>query len=439
MKRLILSFVLLGASAWAEAVKDREGAVRADRAAMENDKRWAYNDIESGFKQAQLTGKPLLVVLRCVPCLACMGLDSAVLMQGGELEPLLDQFICVRVINANALDLTRFQFDFDLSFSTLFFNGDGTVYGRYGSWTHQKNSADATVKGYQKALEAALEIHAEYPANKAQLAGKQGGPLPFVNPTDMPNLAGRYQRELDWDGKVVGSCIHCHMIGDSLRVSYREQKQPLPTEWIYPMPAPQTVGLTLAADEVARVLEVKEGSAAAAAGLQPGDVLMSLAGQRLVSTADVSWILHRTPEAATELDVLVGRGGQKVPVKLALAEGWKLETDNSARVSAWSMRAMALGGLILVDLTDAERQTRGLSTQGMALWVKGMGMHGRHGAAKKAGFQKEDVIVELDGLTNRHTESRVMGHLLKNKMAGEEVSVRVLRGDQSKTLMLPMQ
>ena len=29
---------------------------------------------------------------------------------------------------------------------TAFFNGDGTVYGRYGSWTHQKNSQDWRVK-----------------------------------------------------------------------------------------------------------------------------------------------------------------------------------------------------------------------------------------------------------------------------------------------------
>jgi hypothetical protein len=39
----------------------------------------------------------------------------------------------VRVINANSLDLAKFQFDYDLSFSTIFFNADGTVYGRFGS------------------------------------------------------------------------------------------------------------------------------------------------------------------------------------------------------------------------------------------------------------------------------------------------------------------
>jgi len=105
MKRILLTSLLTFSLIQAESVKDREGAVRADKAKMEADKRWAYNDVESGFQQAKLTGKPVLVVMRCVPCLACMGLDSAVLMESDALSALLDQFVCVRVINANARGL----------------------------------------------------------------------------------------------------------------------------------------------------------------------------------------------------------------------------------------------------------------------------------------------------------------------------------------------
>jgi serine protease Do len=74
----------------AEAVKDREGAVRKDRATWENDDRWIYNDLDRGFAEAKLSGKPLLVVLRCIPCLACAGLDARVLMEEQELQPLLE-------------------------------------------------------------------------------------------------------------------------------------------------------------------------------------------------------------------------------------------------------------------------------------------------------------------------------------------------------------
>ena len=69
MKALLLLAALaaVGLHSSAETVKDREGAVRQDKAAMENDQRWAYNDLTRAFAEAKRTGKPLLVVLRCVP------------------------------------------------------------------------------------------------------------------------------------------------------------------------------------------------------------------------------------------------------------------------------------------------------------------------------------------------------------------------------------
>src|SRR3954468_8205665 len=155
MKPILLALLLgvISISLRGDTAKDRESAVRGDRAAMENDARWIYNDYKKGFEKAKWEGKPLLVVLRCVPCLACAGIDASVLNEP-DLQPLLDKFVCVRLINANALDLSIFQVDYDVSFSTIFFNGDGTVYGRYGSWTHQKSPQDKTTAGFKKAMES---------------------------------------------------------------------------------------------------------------------------------------------------------------------------------------------------------------------------------------------------------------------------------------------
>lgn len=205
----LLALCAVSAFVFGETVKDREGAVRADQSTMKDDARWLYNDIDRGFAEAQRTGKPLLVVLRCVPCMACRGIDASIL-SSKDLQPVLDKFVCVRVINANKLDLSRFQFDYDLSFSTLFFNGDGTLYGRYGSWQHQRDATDSTLTGYTAALNTTLELHKNFPAVKDALKGKQGGPAPFAVPVEIPALAGKYGRELNWDGKVVQSCVHCH-------------------------------------------------------------------------------------------------------------------------------------------------------------------------------------------------------------------------------------
>ena len=98
------ALVFLKMSVFAETVADRKGAVLNDRANLENDPRWIYNDYEKGFAEGKRTGKPVLIVLRCIPCLACAGIDAKVLLENSELSPLLEQFVCVRVINANALD-----------------------------------------------------------------------------------------------------------------------------------------------------------------------------------------------------------------------------------------------------------------------------------------------------------------------------------------------
>lgn len=440
MKLPIASLLLaaLCSSSLGQAVKDREGAVRNDRAAMENDQRWIYNDYQRGFEQAKETGKPLLIVMRCIPCLACSGIDAQVLMKQTDLDPLLDQFVCVRVINANAIDLSKFQFDYDLSFSTLFFNADGTLYGRYGSWTHQKQPDDKTTAGFKKALQAALDIHHGYPANKASLTGKQGAEVPFKTPVEIPTLAGRYRIGLDWNGKVVPSCVHCHQVGDAFRTWYRSRKETIPEKWIYPQPAPETIGMKLASESIAHVDEVEPRSIAAKAGLQPGDDFVSIQGEPLVSIADVSWILNNAGETDS-LRAVVRRNGEQKSITLDLPPGWRQHTDISHRVATWSMRAMALGGLVLEDLDNDQRQERSIDRGSMALWVKNLGQYGQHAAAKNAGFKKGDVLVAIDGQADRTTEGEMIGYLLKHHQPGESVEATVLRGADRLKLTLPMQ
>jgi serine protease Do len=421
----------------AETVKDREGAVRGDKATLEADPRWNYNDVEGGFRLAKTTGKPLLVLLRCVPCLSCAGMDAAVLAEP-ELRPLLDEFICVRLINANALDLSRFQFDYDLSLSVLIFHGDGTVLGRYGSWSHQKDPQNKSLSSLQKALKTALELHHGYPANREALAGKQSTPLPYATPVEFPHLATKYSTQLDWQGKVVQSCVHCHMIGDALRAHHRTLSQPMPLELIYPHPSAEVLGISLAAEEVASVESVLAGSAAEKAGLKPGDHFTALAGQPLISQADISHALHRAPDSGT-LKASVKRGEATLELTIMLEAGWRSRSDISRRVGSWPMRAMAFGGMKMDDLSDAERETLGLTREQMALRIHHVGQYGAHAAAKKAGFQKDDILIEAGELKTRLTESAIIGALLRHHHPGEKLPATVLRGAQRVELQLPQQ
>ena len=320
----------------------------------------------------------------------------------------------------------------------MIFNGDGTVYGRFGSWKHQKDREDKATAGFKAALEAALNVHKDYPANKASLAGKQGAALPFKSPVEIPGLAGKYSRELDWQGKVVQSCVHCHQIGDALRNTLREQKKPLTDELIFPQPAPETIGLSLAEDSAAKISAVADGSPAAKAGLKAGDDLVSLDGQPLISAADVSWVLHRAP-AAGSVKAVVKRAGAPVALPIELAAGWRSQSDISRRAGTWDMRGMATGGLLLEDVPDGDRPGLSLGKDTLALRAKHVGQYNKHAAAKNAGWQQGDILVEIDGIKERISEGALIGHLLQKHFPGEKLPATVLRGGKKMTLSLPMQ
>ncbi len=51
----------------ASAQNKRDEKVRNDRLSLLDDKSWYYDDLESGIKAARESGKPLMVVLRCIP------------------------------------------------------------------------------------------------------------------------------------------------------------------------------------------------------------------------------------------------------------------------------------------------------------------------------------------------------------------------------------
>lgn len=438
---LLCVFCLSSPLLRAETVKDREGAVRGDKAKMEAGDRWIYNDLAAGFVEAQRTGKPLMVVLRCVPCLACMGLDTEVLVENPELTPLMDQFVRVRLINANSLDLSLFQFDYDLSFSVIFLNADRTIYGRYGSWEHQQDSQNRATASLRAALDRVLSLHSSYPGNRASLAGKKGDPMAYRTPVDLPEIKkmAKYGPELDWNGKVVGSCVHCHQIGDAVRQEIRSSGAAIPLSWLFPYPTAGSLGMTLAEDPVTGVSAVEDDGISSRGGLKAGDEILALDGQPLVSVADLSWVLHRFPDAGV-LPVRVSRGGASLDLKMELPQGWRAKgPSNGKRVGYWPMRAMAFGGMKLESLDEAARAGRGIAGGALALEALHVGEYGKHAAAKNAGFRKGDVIVEIDGSRAPLSEIDLLAKILQERRPGEKVPAVVLRGTQRLSLSIPVQ
>jgi hypothetical protein len=425
------------AAVTAVAQNPREKKVRDDRVKVEADGYWVYNDLPRAFAEAKKSGKPVVAVLRCIPCEECVKLDDDLVDKDPVLRPLLDQYVRVRVVSANGLDLSAFQFDTDQSFAAFLLNADGTVYGRFGTRSHRTNwVGDVSVAGLAKALEAGLELHRGYPANRAALAGKRGPAPPFRTPEAFPSLKGKYGPKLATSGNIVPTCIHCHQIGDAARDYHRARGEPMPEELLTPYPHPKSLGLVLDPKEKATVREVKAGSPAAAAGFRAGDAIRTLDGQPILSIADVQWVLHRAAPGGAAIQVGLTRDGQPVDLTWRLPAGWRERDDPSWRVSAWGFRRMATGGLLLEPAAD---RPAGVPAYGMALRVEHVGEYGPHAAARKAGFRKNDVIVSFDGRTDLPREADVFRHALTARKPGETVPVRVVRDGKPLDLTLPMQ
>jgi len=183
---------------------------------------------------------------------------------------------------------------------------------------------------------------------------------------------------------------------------------------------------------------VSANTPAAKAGMQAGDVFTSFNGQPLVSIADVSWALHRSPDSGS-LPAVINREGKETAFTLELPAGWRLNSDIGKRAGTWPMRAMAFGGMKMDDIPDEERDNLGLTKDQMALRIAHVGQYGEHAKAKQAGFQKDDILVQAGDLNQRITESAIIGHLLQHHLPGEKLPAVVLRGGKRMELKLPQQ
>lgn len=422
------------------AQNPREQKVREDKKKVEAAGFWIYNDLARGFAEAKKTGKPMIVVLRCIPCHECVKLDDELVDQDPRIKPLLEKFVCVRVVSTNGLDLALFQFDTDQSWNVFFLNADRTIYGRYGTRSHRTQwSNDVSVEGLGKAMQGVLDLHANYATVKDSLAGKTGPAPTFATPEKFPALKDKYTDRLNYEGNVVQSCIHCHQIGDAQRDLLRSQRKPLPDTILFPYPHPKSLGLILDPRERATVQSVENDSLAAMAGFRAGDVIAKLNGQPLLSLADIQWVLHQVPDEGGRVTAEVRRGETASTVTLTLPKGWRRLDDPTWRASTWGMRRMALGGMLLEPLEPEEREKAGLDGKAMGLRVRHVGQFGPHAAAKNAGVRAEDIVISYDGRTDFVREFDLIQHGVTARNVGETVEVGILRGGKKMTLKIPMQ
>jgi hypothetical protein len=424
---LIATLLLTVSLAAPVAAQDRETKVRNDRLLLEQSDHWIYNDLPRARREAARRQLPMLVVLRCIPCEACHEFDEQVVERDPEIRELLDRFVCVRIPQTNGIDLSLFQYDYDMSFAVMYLHHDGTLLGRFGTRTGRDNEAqDMQLGGFRESMTKVLDLAANIDQHRDRLTGKRGPAPLFPTAEKYPSLKDKFTDSLDYEGKVVQSCIHCHQVREAERMVYRSAGKPLPDDLMYPWPSLAVLGIKCDPHTATRIITVTPDSIAANAGLRGGDELLEFAGQVLVSVADAQWVLQQTGDSGT-IAVTALRGAELFTTTLELPSGWRKTSDISWRVTSWDLRRMALGGLVLESIPTPLRKEWSLTPDQFALVVKHVGQYGEHAHAKQAGFQKGDIVVAYDGRRDFATEPDLLAHAMQRKQPGDVVAVEVLR------------
>jgi serine protease Do len=393
-------------------------------------------DVDAAFDEARASGRPVFVTLRCIPCKQCAGFDQAVLEGGRALDPLLAQFVTVRLTDAKALDLRRFPVegfqDLDLSWWGWLMSPEGRIYSVFGGKDHVSDSTRISPAALANTLRRVLEHH--YDPRRA--GWDVDGPAPELDgaastPLDLPGAAswrkGGSARSLAKDG-----CLHCHQVNEILRQPAIDARTFDKRRDLDVWPLPENVGLVLDRDDGLRVTKVEPSSAAARAGIAAGDRLAAAGGRKLFGQTDFRGVLHRGPRAGS-IEVLWRRGGdgdgELLRGALEVRDGWR-GTELGWRKSVADGNVGAHPGFAWpLAVKPEQRRKLGISEGAMAV-KPFFGQEPRAWPAHAAGLRDDDVIVAVGGASPDLVQRDFMTWFRLRHEPGETVvlTVRDSRG-----------
>lgn len=319
----------------------------------------------------------------------------------------------------NGMNLKAFQFDFDLTWMAFFQNSVGQTYARYGGREDEGPETHLTKVSLASTMQRVLKLHANKdvkPWSKYE---------PKATETFTPEQIPTMQKMM---AKRKVSCIHCHDVKHALLSDLADRNQ-LNKYRVYGYPSPRQLGIVLDADDQTNVRLVTSSSIAATAGVQPGDTVKSVNGQRVLTFADFTRVLELAPESGA-INVQVQRNGQVKDLQLQLSAGWRKSPDPSWRPSTGVVGPNS--GFWAKPLNANELRQRRLSDNDLALKV--VVVWGDW--AKKAGVKNGDVVVELDGVSTTQTIRQLQTYLQLNRDFGDEVELTVLRQGRRRTLKM---
>jgi len=326
-------------------------------------------------------------------------------------------------VQINNVDLSVFSFNFDFSWAVFFLNSDLTVYGRYGTRSNQSPESHVTVPSMVNAMKRVLELHRNYPKNKKEFAGKKllRSKMKWKTPEQIPALGRFVKNRPNFKKPFPSNCIHCHQVAEAIAATSATSGQPVPDEVIWPYPLPEAIGINIDRNHGTKVESLVRKGLAAKSRLKPGDIILSINGQTIISIADIQWVLHHTKDRST-LKIKVQRSGKEKELSLKLKGKWR-KTENS-----WGGvgRNKILPRANIQPVPDAEKRRLGISSKRMALRIVNAWPR-----TQKAGFKDGDIFIRIDNKSNNMSLLDLIVYLGKKCVRKKALPVIILRKDSS--------
>ncbi|MBI1832925.1 MAG: hypothetical protein HYR84_15910 [Planctomycetes bacterium] len=310
----------------------------------------------------------------------------------------------LRVGNLRGVDLSIFDFDYDVQWCALMLTPDGAVLGRFGAADAESSSKYLTLPALRHSLEQALD---RFKGLKAAKLDERK----TIRPEDYPAAAKLGEK----------GCIHCHHVYEFRRDALqREGRWSLDDVWVHP--EPENVGVTLDPTRGDRVLAVKAKSPASELGIHANDVIRRIGNAPIASVADVRQALHQGPTKGA-IEIVWRNGEHERRGMLPLAEGWR-KTDVSWR---WSLKSLSPSPSIVGDdLSMDERKKLGLAPRQLAYRQ----MNFLTPTARHAGLHANDIIVGINDQAMSMTARQFETHIRLYCKVGQEITLNVMRGKE---------
>ena len=327
------------------------------------------------------------------------------------MKDLADKFIRVRLTRLDDVDLSLFEFDYDLTLMIFFLNAEGKIYGRYGGRDARSPDGRQSPAGLHYTMQSVLAMHDR---NEKSFA-----PASSEKPKFIRDLAG--------PSGFSHGCVHCHQVKEILNDRLQQAGQ-WSRDMVWRYPLPENLGMELGIDRGNIIKEIRAQSPAARAGLKAGDLVQELNTVPIHSLADAQFALDRAPAAGVIL-ISLRRGDRVLEAKLSLPAGWR-KTDISWRTSM--QRLVASPHLWGDDLTTREKKALGLSANQLAFRQQ----NSIPPPVEEAGIRGGDIIVGVDDQALEIDVAGFARYIQGHYLVGDRVTVNIIR--DGKRLKVPL-